>query len=175
MMKRLQTGLSPGPSYSLFDGGLFTDGLQPVAGQPNEAHRWRAPAEITDFDQLFAQNCAGCHGKDGKLGAALSLNDPLYQSFVSDDVLGQVISKGRGISMPAFSQQSGGPLTDQQITLLTSGMRTRWSKPDDFKGVELPRYSINQTATSNDPQAAAVNGSPVNGAAPHDASRGAAA
>jgi mono/diheme cytochrome c family protein len=24
-------------------------------------------------------------------------------------------------------------------------MRSRWSKPDDFKGVELPRYSVNET------------------------------
>jgi len=32
--------------------------------------------------------------------------------------------------------------------LLVAGMRSRWSKPDDFKNVELPQYSVDETATS---------------------------
>ena len=47
--------------------------------------------------------------------------------------------------MPAFSEQAGGHLTEKQIELLVSGVRSRWSKPDDFKGVDLPRYSDNET------------------------------
>src|SRR5258705_13855483 len=75
-----------------------------LPGQPTEAERWRAPAEITDFNQLYTQNCAGCHGITGKLGAARPLNDPLYLSFVPDDALRQVISQGQpGTSMPAYS------------------------------------------------------------------------
>src|SRR5262249_20708515 len=113
-----------------------------------EAERWRAPAEITDFNQLYTQNCAGCHGAGGRLGAARSLNDPLYLAFVTDDALRQAISRGRaGTNMPAFSEPAGGHLTDQQIELLVSGMRSRWSRPDEFKGVELPRYSVDETAT----------------------------
>src|SRR6266853_5433630 len=77
-----------------------------LPGQPNEAERWRAPAEITDFNQLYSQNCAGCHGVGGKLGAARSLNDSLYLSFASDDALRNAITEGRtGTNMPAFSQQ----------------------------------------------------------------------
>ncbi|MDX6530946.1 MAG: cytochrome c oxidase cbb3-type subunit [Blastocatellia bacterium] len=124
-----------------------------LPGQPTEAERWRAPAEITDFNQLYTQNCAGCHGAGGKLGAARSLNDPLYLAFVTDDALRQAISKGRdGTNMPAFSEQAGGHLTDPQIELIVNGMRAHWSKPDDFKGVELPRYSVDgsSTATNND-------------------------
>jgi mono/diheme cytochrome c family protein len=117
-----------------------------LPGQPSEAERWRAPAEITDFNQLYTQNCAGCHGVDGRLGAARSLNDPLYLAFVTDDAMRQAISKGRGgTTMPAFSEQAGGHLTDKQIELLVSGVRSRWSKPDDFKGVDLPRYTDNET------------------------------
>src|SRR6202008_2217164 len=79
-------------------------------------------------------------------GAALPINDPLYLAFVTDGAMRQAISKGRGgTSMPAFSEQAGGHLTDKQIELLVSGVRSRWSKPDDFKGVELPRYSDNET------------------------------
>ena len=115
------------------------------------------------------QNCAGCHGAGGRLGAARPLNDPLYLAFVTDDAMRQAISKGcAGTNMPAFSEQAGGHLTDQQIDLLVTGMRAHWSRPDDFKGVELPRYSIESSsaATNNDVSAkTSQNG---------DASRGAA-
>src|SRR5258705_5223373 len=113
-----------------------------LPGKPTEAERWRAPADVSDFTELYTQNCAGCHGSDGKLGAARSLNDSLYLSFIPDDALKQVISQGRnGTNMPAFSQQAGGTLTDRQIELLVSGMRAAWSKPNDFSAVEIPTYS----------------------------------
>jgi len=121
-----------------------------LPGQPSEVERWRAPAEITDFNQLYTQNCAGCHGVDGRLGAARSLNDSLYLAFVSDDGVRQAISKGRaGTNMPAFSEQAGGHLTDKQIELLVAGMRSRWSRPDEFKDVELPRYSVDETLATS--------------------------
>jgi mono/diheme cytochrome c family protein len=129
-----------------------------LPGQPTEAERWRAPAEISDFNQLYTLNCAGCHGTNGRLGAARSLNDPLYLAFVTDDGMRQAIAKGRaGTNMPAFSEQAGGHLTDKQIELLVTGMRSQWSKPDDFKDVEIPRYSLDETATTNGPAAAAPN------------------
>jgi mono/diheme cytochrome c family protein len=140
-----------------------------LPGQPTEAERWRAPAEITDFNQLYTQNCAGCHGAGGRLGGARSLNDPLYLAFVTDNAIRQAISRGRpGTNMPAFSEQAGGHLTEQQIDLIVNGMRAHWSKPDDFKGVELPRYSVDgsSTATNNDIATKASQGG--------DASRGAA-
>jgi mono/diheme cytochrome c family protein len=113
-----------------------------LPGQPTEAERWRAPGQITDFNQLYTENCAGCHGTGGKLGAARSLNDPLYLAFVTDDAMVQAISKGRpGTNMPAFSEPAGGHLTDQQIQILVAGMRAKWSRPDDFKNVEIPSLS----------------------------------
>src|SRR5262245_50745399 len=143
MTARLQIGLSGAMVVAIT---LLTGCNVHLPGQPSEAERWRAPAEINDFNQLYTQNCTGCHGVDGRLGAARSLNDPLYLAFVSDDAMRQAISKGRaGTKMPAFSEQAGGHLTDKQIELLVGGMRSRWSKPDDFKGVELPRYSDIET------------------------------
>jgi cytochrome c oxidase cbb3-type subunit III len=124
-----------------------------LPGKPNEAERWRAPAEITDFNQLYTQNCAGCHGVGGRLGAARSLNDPLYLAFINDEALRQAIGNGRaGTSMPAFSEHAGGHLTNQQIELIVNGMRAHWSKPDDFKGIDLPRYNVygSSTATNDD-------------------------
>ena len=146
-----------------------------LPGQPTEAERWRAPNEVSDFNQLYTQNCAGCHGAGGRLGAARSLNDPLYQAFVTDDGMREAISKGRvGTSMPAFSERAGGHLTDQQIQILVTGMRAHWSKPDDFKAVELPRYSAENRATATDPAAAINNDISVKTSQDGDASRGGA-
>jgi len=137
---------------------LLTGCSARLPGQPSEAERWRAPAETKDFNQLYNQNCAGCHGSGGRLGAARSLNDPLYLAIVTDEAMRAAISKGRaGTSMPAFSKEAGGHLTDQQIELLVNGMRSRWSKPDDFKGVELPRYNVDETATTNGPSVSVTN------------------
>src|SRR6476469_10669260 len=98
-MKGLSLGI-----ISLF---LLTSCSARLPGKPTEAERWRAPADVSDFSELYTQNCAGCHGVDGRLGAARSLNDSLYLALVSDDGVRQVISKGRaGTNMPAFSEQA---------------------------------------------------------------------
>src|SRR5262249_26395936 len=145
MTSRLQVKLAAGAVLAIT---LLTGCRARLPVQPSEAERWRAANDITDFNRLYSQNCAGCHGVGGSLGAARSLNDPLYLAFVTDDAMREVISRGRaGTNMPAFSEQAGGHLTDQQIELLVSGMRSRWSRPDEFKGVELPRYSVDETAT----------------------------
>ena len=113
-----------------------------LPGKPTEAERWRAPEDVSDFNELYTTNCAGCHGVSGKHGAACPLNDPLYLSFVPDDALRQVISQGSsGTNMPAFSQKAGGVLTDRQIDLLVNGMRASWSRPNDFSDVTVPVYS----------------------------------
>jgi cytochrome c oxidase cbb3-type subunit III len=161
-------GLSLAGIISLF---LLMGCSARLPGKPTEADRWRAPADVSDFTELYTQNCAGCHGNDGRLGAARSLNDSLYLSFIPDDALKQVISQGRnGTNMPAFSQQAGGSLTDRQIELLISGMRASWSKPDAFKGVEIPAYSASETATDK-----TSNGSIVNASTSVDAPSGARA
>jgi len=171
-MNRHPIGLSIAGIVAVF---LLTGCNVDLPGQPTEAERWRAPADVSDFNQLYSQNCAGCHGAGGKLGAAVALNDMLYQSFVSDDALRQVIANGRpGTNMPAYSQQLGGSLTDKQIEILISGMRAQWSKPDEFKGVMLPPYSTNGTASSSPADNASANVNPVNASQTGDALRGVA-
>ena len=170
MMKRRQTKLSFLGIVAL---SLLMGCKGRLPGQPTEAERWRAPADVADFNQLYSQNCAGCHGVGGTLGAARSLNDPLYQSFVTDDALRQVISQGRaGTNMPAFSQQAGGSLTDRQIELLISGMQAQWSRPDDLKGVEIPPYSASGTASSNHTATADANAGSANASRAEDILRG---
>jgi mono/diheme cytochrome c family protein len=75
--------------------------------------------------------------------------------------------------MPAFSKEAGGHLTDQQIELLVTGMRSRWSKPDDFKGAELPRYSVNEATTASRPATEGTRNISAGAQQTSDASRGA--
>lgn len=148
MIKVYGIRLSLAIAFALF---LLTGCNIRLPGQPTEAERWRAPSEISDFSQLYKQNCAGCHGADGQRGAARSLNDSLYLAFVTDAAMKEIISEGRmGTNMPAFAQRAGGTLTDQQIDLLISGMRAAWARPDDFRGLKLPGYSVNQSAPEKD-------------------------
>lgn len=99
------------------------------------------PSKMMDFNVLYARNCAGCHGKDGKGGAAIGLGDPVYLAIADDTTIGRITSNGvPGTSMPAFAQHSGGMLTDAQISVIVGGMRTQWAKPDALRDAHPPPY-----------------------------------
>src|SRR5213075_3137552 len=53
-------------------------------------------------------------------------------------------------------------------------MQSHWSKPDDFKGVELPRYSVDEKATTSGPSAAVTNPVAAEASQIGDVTRGAA-
>jgi cytochrome c oxidase cbb3-type subunit 3 len=137
-------------------------GCDQLPGKPTPEERWRPSTEVTDFSQLYALNCSGCHGADGHLGAARPLNDPLYLALVSNDTLRRMIAQGvPGTAAPALAQQVGGPLTDKQIDILIEGMRSRWGKAENFQNVALPPYSLRDASAA--------------GSGPGDSQRGAAA
>jgi len=118
-------------------------GCDRLPGKPKAAERWMAPAQVTDFTQLYAHNCAGCHGADGRLGAARPLHDPLYLALAGTDVLRQVIAHGvPGTAMAAFAEHDGGSLTDAQIDILVTEMHSHWGRPDAVQDVTLPPYRL---------------------------------
>jgi mono/diheme cytochrome c family protein len=103
------------------------------------------PSEISDFSTLYRQNCAGCHGAEGKGGAAIALDDPMYLAIADDAVVRGAAANGiPGTSMPAFAQSAGGMLTDKQIEVIVSGSRERWAKPDALRGANPPPYSSSE-------------------------------
>ena len=103
-----------------------------VPGKPREADRPVPADQVNSFDALYGVRCAGCHGVDGKLGPAPSLNDPVFLAIVPDAELRHVISEGRALStaqrspMPGFARARGGPLTDAQVQVLADGIKKRW-------------------------------------------------
>ena len=99
------------------------------------------PEEVKDFAELYRDNCSGCHGPEGKGGAALALANPVYLAIADDETLRRVTSNGvRGTSMPAFARKAGGTLTDDQIDVLVREIRGRWSQPAALGGVTPPAY-----------------------------------
>jgi mono/diheme cytochrome c family protein len=122
---------------------LLIPGCDWMPGRPLPEERWKPEADIVDFNQLYSRNCSGCHGANGRKGAAQPLNDPLYQAVITDDSLRRVSAEGvPGTNMPAFAESAGGSLTSAQIEALVSGMRAQWARPSEFKNVELPPYSL---------------------------------
>jgi cytochrome c oxidase cbb3-type subunit III len=100
------------------------------------------PSAISDFNILYGQNCSGCHGLDGKGGAAIALANSVYLAVVDNATLRRVASDGiPGTSMPAFAQSAGGLLTEKQIDAIVKGIRDRWSKPDALGGSIPPPYA----------------------------------
>jgi len=123
-------------------------------GKPAPGPEVPRPDSILDPVVLYGQNCAGCHGADGRHGAAMALGDPLYLALVSDDVLRSTASKGRrGTVMAAFAQKEGGMLTDAQVNAIIRGIRERWGKPNAAGGATLPPYAA---TTAGDPQRGAA-------------------
>jgi cytochrome c oxidase cbb3-type subunit 3 len=114
---------------------IEVSGCNSAPGKPGPESKVLPPDKILNFDSLYQQNCAGCHGAQGSGGAAIGLNSQVYLAIADDATIRRVTAEGvPGTAMPAFVQSSGGMLTDQQINAIVTGIRTRWSKsnPTDF-------------------------------------------
>ncbi len=126
-----------------------------LPGKPTAADRPLRPDQVVDFDQLYGDNCSGCHGANGTLAAARPLNDPVYLAIAGPERLRAITAQGVPNSlMPGFSTAAGGTLTDQQIAIVVGGMVSRWGNDAQARNGALPAYAAS---------------------APGDAQRGAAA
>jgi cytochrome c oxidase cbb3-type subunit 3 len=118
-------------------------------GEPQKGSEPVAPNQVVDFDTLYAQNCAGCHGAEGRGGAAIALANPEYLAIVDENAMHNVVANGvRGTSMPAFAQSAGGMLTDEQISVITSGMFSRWGRKGILDGSNPPSYAAKTAANA---------------------------
>jgi mono/diheme cytochrome c family protein len=88
-------------------------------------------ARAADAKTNWANNCAQCHGPDGKantkMGKMLSakdLTDPKVQSSFTDDKAAEVIKDGVKQNGKTTMKAFGGKLTDDEIKALVAYVRT---------------------------------------------------
>jgi len=121
---------------------LILCGCNNAPGRPPADSESLRPNDVLTFDTLYQQNCAGCHGEQGRGGAAIALNSPVYLEIADDATLRRVTAQGvPGTAMPAFAQSSGGMLTDEQVNAIVAGIRSKFGKHGALDVVP-PSYSM---------------------------------
>ena len=134
---------------------ILASGCGMPHGQPSKDSKVLAPNEVLEFGTLYAENCAGCHGGEGRGGAAIALANPVYLAVADDPSIRKVIAKGiPGTAMPAFAQSAGGMLTDAQIDVITKEIRSRWSRRGILDAASAPSYAPKSTGDAQRGQAA---------------------
>jgi len=140
--------------FTAFAAILFS-GCGAPHGQPGKGSEVLAPSEILEFGTLYAENCAGCHGAEGRGGAAIALANPVYLAMADDAAIRRVIANGvRGTAMPAFAESAGGMLKDTQIDVITKGIRSRWSRRGILDAANPPSYAAKSTGDARRGEAA---------------------
>jgi cytochrome c oxidase cbb3-type subunit 3/ubiquinol-cytochrome c reductase cytochrome c subunit len=116
-------------------------GCDRIPGRPGSGPEVVRPEEVLDFPALYKQNCAACHGENGRNGAAISLSNPVYIAAAGENNLRDVIAKGvPGKLMPAFAKSAGGMLTDGQVAALAQGIVKQWGNSSVLGGENPPPY-----------------------------------
>src|SRR5215469_13659426 len=83
-------------------------GCGTAPGQPHPGSKILAPNAVLDFHALYSSNCAGCHGQEGRGGAAIGVGDPVYLALVDDAAMRNVIVRGvSGTAKSAFAKSAG--------------------------------------------------------------------
>jgi len=102
----------------------------------NEPHRMTVTGEKFRLEavrrgaQLYAGQCAPCHGDEGQGMANVgpALNSKSFLERYDDEAIRAAIRDGRPTTiMPAFAQEKGGPLRDNEIEDLVAFIRN-WEK-----------------------------------------------
>src|SRR5207253_4001485 len=119
---------------------LAFTGCSNSPGRPGPDFQIIPPNQVMEFNLLYSQNCAGCHGPNGKGGAAIALANPVFLAIADNAAIRRTVADGvRATAMPAFAQSAGGMLTDKQIDALVRGIRS-WQKPDSLRDISPPPY-----------------------------------
>ncbi len=88
--------------------------------------------------QLFKDNCVTCHGANGEGDIGPALNDSTFLKTTADGTIFSVISSGiPGTQMPAWNQQHGGPLTDENVNQLVAFLKSWQATAPDRRNAPL--------------------------------------
>ncbi len=103
-----------------------------------------SPPDVQSGSKIFADNCAACHGADGKGVAAMKTPDftnPAVQAALSDATVTKTIREGKpGTAMPAW----GGKLSEAEITAVAAFVKSLGQAKKPERGA--PRGETKQTA-----------------------------
>jgi mono/diheme cytochrome c family protein len=128
--------------------GLFSTlslgcvGCTNAPGHPAPGPEVPRPGQVMEFATLYKQNCAGCHGGNGRNGAAISLANPVYLAVAGAATIRRdTANGGAGKLSPPFQQSAGGMLTDQQINCLVQGILQVWGRADVLGASPAPSYA----------------------------------
>jgi mono/diheme cytochrome c family protein len=123
---------------------FFLLGTTLVYTAPGRAQDGPNPQVVQQGAQLYAENCAVCHGEtgQGRVGATLAKNWPSIKPSLT--IKNVIVNGIAGSPMPAWSQEKGGPLTGEEIDALVVYLLT-WETNPDFPTTPLP------TATARPP------------------------
>jgi mono/diheme cytochrome c family protein len=90
-------------------------------------------------EDLYALNCAACHGADGLGGIAPALNSKQFLE-TEDERIASLISVGiPGSEMSAYELDFGGPMTIEQIDAIVVYLRSLAENAPDFPGWRDPQ------------------------------------
>ena len=128
-------------SFALVLALAAANGCSFAPGRPVREAVVLPPDKNLNFDSLYRQKCAGCHGEDTRGAAAIALDSSVYLATADDATIRKVTAEGvPGTAMPAFAQSSGGMLTDAQINAIVAGIRQPGKKADIADAVP-PSYA----------------------------------
>ena len=95
------------------------------SGRRSDALSAQDRALLTSGHQLWGLNCASCHGIDGLGVDSPALNTQEFLTSTTDEQMAGIIRGGvPGTEMPAWWNEYGGPLTDQQIASIVAFVRS---------------------------------------------------
>jgi mono/diheme cytochrome c family protein len=95
---------------------------EPARIQADSAADRRA-AELAGHE-LYAENCATCHGENGEGATGPAFNSRELLKTTTDETLFNLTRTGiPGTTMPAWGQSFGGPFTDQEVAQMVAFIR----------------------------------------------------
>lgn len=84
---------------------------------------------VAQGESIWALNCSPCHGANGEGGVGPALNSQQFmRSTTTEQMMGLVAVGVPGTQMSSYSQDFGGPLTNEQIKAVATFVRS-W-EPD---------------------------------------------
>ncbi|MCH7901523.1 MAG: cytochrome c [Acidobacteria bacterium] len=118
-----------------------------------EAREVLIESMVAQGEELYAANCASCHGDDGEGVDAPALNSQQFLTSVTDEQVSSIIAHGiPGSEMSAYGLDFGGFLTLQQINGIAAFLRSLEEDAPDRPDWRFPGGAHDRRGTRRRPR-----------------------